>query len=197
MSLRPILTFLAACMLAACSRQAIPEKPEPIGDFRLGHAIALAENATKGPFSREATETELEETLSAALRARLGPFDGDGLYHLGVNIGGYVLAQPGVPLIYSPKSVLLLDVNLFDNSTRARLNEEPKRIVAFEGLENSRPIVGSGLTRGKEEQLDNLTFSAARQIEDWLRENPDWFTPEPGQVRVDFPAETDGNPEGN
>ncbi len=189
MTPRPFLALVLMVALAACARQEIPQRPEPIGDFRLGHAIALAENATKGPFSRDATETELEAALSAALRARLGPYDGDGLYHLGVNVGGYVLAQPGIPVIYSPKSVLLLDVNIFDNATRARLNDEPKRIVAFEGLENTRPLVGSGLTRGKAEQLDNLTFSAARKIEAWLRENPDWFEPKPGRERVEFSAD--------
>ncbi len=184
-------------LLLGCARQEISQTPEPLGDFRLGHAIALAENATQGPFSREATEAELEQAISTALRARLGPYDGDGLYHIGVNVGGYVLAQPGIPVVYTPKSVLLLDVNVFDNATRKRLNDEPKRIVAFEGLENTRPLLGSGLTRGKAAQLDNLAFQAARKIEAWLRENPSWFEPKPGRTRVPFPPPDGPAPSGN
>ena len=180
-----VLTLLG---LAACARQPLDPAPEPIGDFRLGHAIALADDATKGPFSREIPEAEMEVALVRALRERLGRYDGDGLYHLGVNIGGYVLAQPGLPVVYTPKSVLVIDVNLFDNATQERINEEPKRIFAFEGIENVRPVVGSGLTRDAREQLDNLTHTAARQIEDWLRENPQWFEPDPSAPRVAFEA---------
>ncbi|MBM9596314.1 hypothetical protein [Roseitranquillus sediminis] len=178
-------------LLAACAGQPLEERPEPIGDFRLGHAIALAESPTKGPFSREATPEQLKAAVDSAVRARLGRYDGDGLYHLGIVVGGYVLAQPGVPIVYQPKSILMLDVTVFDNATQQKLNPEPKRITAFEGLQNTVPILGSGLTRGADEQLANLAEQAAVQIEDWLRENPQWFEPEPEQQRVPFsPAAT-------
>ena len=187
---RPAAVFLVmAAVLLGCARREIAAEPEPIGDFRLGHAIVLAENATKGPFSRDAEEEELESEIAGAVRQRLGRYDGDGLYHLGIKVGGYVLAQPGIPLVYAPRSVLLIDVNVFDNTTQARLNEEPERIVAFEGIENAVPVLGSGLTRSKEEQLENLAFSAALKIEQWLRETPQWFEPEPGAQRVEFPPE--------
>ena len=197
MPARPVLALLLLFALAACGERRIEPDPEPIGDFRLGHAIALAENATEGPFSRDAGEEELEAEITEAVRVRLGRYDGDGLYHLGINVGGYVLAQPGIPVVYSPKSVLLVDVNLFDNVTQERLNEEPKRIVAFEGIENAVPVLGSGLTRSKEDQLENLAFSAALKIEAWLRENPDWFEPEPGRERVEFTPETASAAGGN
>lgn len=179
--------FLLAFLAAGCARVEMAEAPEPLGDFRLGYAIVLAGDATQGPFSREVAAETLEEEIAGAVRARLGRYDGDGLYHLGINVGGYVLAQPGVPVVYAPKSVLFLDVTLFDNATQAKLNPEPERIVAFEGLENAVPVLGSGLVRSKEEQLGNLVANAALKIERWLKRNPGWFAPREGAQRVEFP----------
>ena len=190
MSVRSILARLAGiatcATLAACAGDPLTETPEPIGDFRLGHAIAVVEDTTKGPFSREVDPQMLKAELEQAVRARLGRYDGDGLYHLGMAVAGYVLAQPGIPVVYTPKSVLIVDVTVFDNATREKLTPEPKRITAFEGLEKTVPILGSGLTRSAEDQLKNLVTQAAVQIENWLRENPDLFVPEPGAVRVPF-----------
>ena len=81
---------------------------------------------------------------------------------------------------------MIVDVTIFDNSTRQKLNEEPYRITAGEGFTNSVPLIGSGLVRSADEQLANLAESVAREIEDWLRDNPEWFTPRPGQVRVPY-----------
>ena len=184
----PAAALLGAVLLAGCAGQPLEERPEPIGDFRLGHAIAIAEEPTQGPFSRDAEPEVLKAQVEQAVRARLGRYDGDGLYHLGIVIGGYVLAQPGIPVIYQPKSVLLLDVTVFDNATRQKLNEEPKRIVAFEGLRKTVPLLGSGLTRSGDEQLRNLAEQAAVRIEEWLRDNPEWFVPEPGAERVPYPG---------
>jgi hypothetical protein len=159
---------------------------EPLGDFRLGHNIVIADNVQEGPFSRDLVEEEIEVAMQDAIEQRLGRFDGDGLYHIGVYIGAAVLALPGVPLIYTPQSNFVMEVNVFDNSTRQRLNEEPHRIVVGEGFENTVPVLGSGLTRTRQEQIANISANAARQIEAWLRENDEWFTPKPGQVRVPF-----------
>ncbi len=117
---------------------------------------------------------------------RLRRYDGDGLYHLGIVVGGVVLAQPGVPIVYAPKSVMVLDVTVFDNTTQEKLNEKPKRIFAGEGMRNAVPFLGSGYARSAELQLENLSASAAREIEAWLRENPDWFAPREGQIRVPY-----------
>jgi hypothetical protein len=181
-----VLAGLAACAPAEMSR-------EPLGDFRLGHNIAIADDVQAGPFTRALNEDELELAMQNAIQQRLGRFDGDGLYHIGIFIGAAVLALPGVPLIYTPQSNMVLEVNVFDNSTRQRLNEEPKRLVVGEGFENTVPILGSGLTRERQEQIDNIAANAARQIEDWLRENEEWFTPKPGQVRVPFGEEIESS----
>ncbi len=175
--------FLA---LAACGTGPGADVPQELGDFRLGYNIVQANDVQQGPFSRQATEAELTSALESAIEARLGRYDGDGLYHLGIAIGAYVLAQPGLPVIYTPQSVLIFEVNIYDNATRTRLNAEPYRITAFEGIENFTPIVGSGLARGKEKQLANLAAEGARLVERWLVSNRAWFAPDPATSRVAF-----------
>ena len=178
---------LALVSLAACAQEEnLDLPPEPIGQFRLGHNIAIADETEKGPFSRAFTEIQLEAAVQNAVARRLRRYDGDGLYHLGIYIGGVVLAQPGIPVVYAPNSTMIVDVTIFDNATRQKLNEEPYRITAGEGFTNSVPLIGSGLVRSADEQLANLAESVAREIEDWLRDNPEWFTPRPGQVRVPY-----------
>ncbi len=178
----------ALCLLPLCACGAGPgaDDPRDLGDFRLGYAIVQANDVEQGPFSRTATAGELTEALGTAVEARLARYDGDGLYHVGIAIGGYVLAQPGVPVVYTPKSVLIFEVNLYDNATRARLNAEPERIMAFEGITNLAPVVGSGLVRSREDQLANLAAEGARLVEAWLARNPDWFAPDPEAARVPF-----------
>ena len=187
-----LLALLGSLSLIACSAQEdLSETPAPLGQFRLGHNIAIADNTTKGPFSRAFTETQLEASVQNAVAKRLRRYDGDGLYHLGIVVGGIVLAQPGVPVVYAPQSVMILDVTVFDNTTQKKLNEEPERIFAGEGLKNAVPFIGSGYVRSADAQLENLSASAARQIEEWLRANPNWFTPRPDQVRVPYDASVD------
>ncbi|QFU09574.1 hypothetical protein PARPLA_00867 [Rhodobacteraceae bacterium THAF1] len=171
--------------LAGCITPPVSENAD-LGDFRLGYNIVQANGVKQGPFSRTVTGPELTGAMEQALETRLARYNGDGLYHIGVSIGGYVLAQPGLPLVYTPKSALIFEVNVYDNQTQQRLNAEPKQFTAFEGLENTAPIVGSGIVRGKEEQLANLTRNGAAQVETWLKQNPDWFVAEPGQTRMNI-----------
>lgn len=182
-----ILGLLAILALTACgAEEDLSLPPEPLGQFRLGHNIAIADDVMKGPFSREFTVDQLEASVQNAVAERLRRYDGDGLYHLGIVIGGVVLAQPGIPVVYAPRSAMIVDVTVFDNSTQKKLNEEPFRIIAGEGLRNAAPIIGSGYVRTAEEQLDNLATEVAKAIEDWLRDNPEWFAPREGQVRVPY-----------
>ena len=194
---RALAAATALLALAACANRADLSAPiEPIGDFRLGHNVVLATGTTEGPFSRDATEQELEAALSSEIEQRLRRYDGDGLYHIGVRIEAFVLGQPGIPIVLSPQSVLLLAVNIWDNETRERLNEEPIRITAFEALNTRVPFLPSGLVNSKEKQLENLSISAALQIEQLLRENEEtWFAPKPGRTRVEFTPGTPLTPE--
>ena len=193
---RVILSLLAGAFLVACAAETedLSVAPAPLGDFRLGHNIAIADNVVLGPFSRELTEQELETELQNAVAKRLRRYDGDGLYHLGVVMGGLVLAQPGIPVVYAPRSVMILDVSVFDNATQQRLNPEAKRIQVGEGFRNMVPVLGSGLVREADVQLANMSENAAREIEAWLNENPEWFIPKPERARVPFTISTPAPP---
>lgn len=184
--------LITVLVLAGCAAEPedLSAPPEPLGDFRLGHNIAIADNVVLGPFSRTLTETQLEVSVQNAVAARLRRYDGDGLYHLGIVVGGLILAQPGIPAIYAPKSVMIVDVTVFDNATRKKLNDKPKRFQVGEGFRNSVPLLGSGYVRSAEQQLENLSANLAREIEDWLNGNPEWFIEKPGQVRVPYDIQT-------
>ncbi len=168
-----------ALVLAGCANQEgdTPEKRD-LGDFVLGHNIVVAPDLQKGPTSRNATPEELTEAVKAEINKRLGAYEGERLVHLGVNIGGYALARRGVPLVYTPKSALILNVTAWDDRAGTKFNEEPKQFIVFEDFGNA-PIVGSGLVNTREEQIAMLTANAAHHIERWLEENAACMTDAP------------------
>ncbi|WP_412506972.1 hypothetical protein [Roseovarius sp. SYSU LYC5161] len=199
--MRIVIGLLGLLALTACGgvRDDLTELPDPIGEFRLGHNIAVTPDPQKGPFSRDASAEEWNAAMRKAVAERFNEtrFSGESFYHIGVAIEGYVLAQPGIPLIYSPKSVLIVSVNFFEDATQIKLNAEPIQLTVFEPC-CAIPFLGSGLSRSRDEQLEGLAFNAARAIERTMRENADWFggTPEDldedetiiqGNVLVDDP----------
>jgi hypothetical protein len=153
----------------------------PLGDFRLGHNVVVSPKAVQGPLSRGATEEELNTALQKAIDERFGRYEGDRLYHLGVSVEGYVLAAPGVPLVVSPKSIMIIRVTVWDDAAGKKLNDEPEQITVFESL-SGETAIGSGLTQTKEEQLRNLAVNAVKQIELFLlrkQEEDGWFQSAP------------------
>lgn len=168
-----VLALLAGC--AADGGRLDPARPE-LGVFRLGHNIALAGNATVGPLSREMASEAWEAALRDEVERRLGParYDGDRLYHVAINVDGYVLAMPGIPVVAAPRSVLIIGVFLWDDELGRPLNEERRVFNVFESA-GAGTILGSGLTSNAEEQMATLVRNAVLQIEDWMAENPSWF----------------------
>ena len=136
--------------------------------------VAIASKAQKGPLSREASEEELATAVKKAVDERFGRYDGDLYYHLGVSVEGYNIAVPGIPLVASPKSVMLLNVTVWDDAQNRKLTPEPHRLTVFESVSGDM-VVGTGLTKTKEEQLENLARNAAKQIEIFLLKNREWF----------------------
>lgn len=177
----PVFRFLAvaaALFLAACAAPEDPAAPPPeLGDFRLGHNIVVGETARMVPPSRSATAQEWEAALGAEIGKRLGRYQGEGLYHLGVSVDAYALAIPGVPVVVKPRSVVVFSVTVWDNATGRKINVDPKQLTAFENLGLSgESLIGSGITQSREEQIQNLSASAARGLQRWLVENKDWFS---------------------
>ena len=52
--------------------------------------------------------------------------------------------------------------------------ESLKQFTVFESL-SEETVVGSGLTQTKEEQMQNLSRNAAKMIQTWMLEHPEWF----------------------
>ena len=173
---RPLMIVaLAAALLAACApKDDLAEIPLPIGDFYLGHNIVVADKAQIGPLSREATAEELQTALHDAVQARMGRYQGDLYFLLGINIDAYALAIPGIPVVAKPKSILVASVTVWDDAKGVKINAEPKQFYVFEST-TPETFISSGLTQNKAQQLSNLSYNMARKIEDWLRENEDWF----------------------
>jgi len=180
---RLIALLTSFVFLTGCATQSLQDEPiVPLGDFKLGHNIIIASKMSKGPVSRNASEEEWIGELTKMIGVRFGRYDGDELYHFGISVEGYMLAPPGLPLVYSPKSVLVLNVTVWDDAAGRKLNDKPHQMTIFENTEASSALVGSGMSRDRQEQLTGLSFNAARQIEQWLavqHEQHGWFTDNP------------------
>jgi len=172
--IRLFLLLIGLTVLTACARDDLSLPPEPLGAYRMGFNIVVAPNPTLGPLSREATPEEWVASVEQALNDRFSRFEGNQFYHIAVSVDGYVLAKPGVPLIFTPKSVMIIGVTFYEDATQTKLNEEPIQLTIFEACCNV-PLIGSGLSKTREEQLEALSFNAARAIERTMRENGEWF----------------------
>jgi hypothetical protein len=176
--MRVLAVLMTFAMLAACNGAAdLNKAPVGLGDFNLVHNIAVAPKAVKGPLSREVSKEELTKALTDATQERFGRYSGTRDYHFGMSVEGYVLAQPGIPLVFAPKSILIINLTVWDDALNKKLNEKPHQITVLESLDQG-PIVGSGYTKSAQEQLKNLAQNAAKQIESYLvKQNKEngWF----------------------
>ncbi len=163
-------------LLSACASVGdLDGPPEPMGRFLLGHNVALVmEDAEVGIASRELDDKAWVSALRTAINDRFSRYDGDRYFHISVAVLGYVLAKPGVPVVAAPKSVLIADVRVFDDTQGGKpITEEPERFTVFE--DGSEVIVGSGHSRSAEEQAAILSRNLARRIHDWMLDHPEWF----------------------
>ncbi|HAW46959.1 MAG TPA: hypothetical protein DCX34_06930, partial [Roseovarius sp.] len=107
--MRRFMALLGLLAVAACTNaNDLDSEPAYLGNFRLGHNVVVAPNLTKGPASRAASQEEWIDAMTRAINERFTRHEGSKLYHLGVSVEGYVLAIPGVPVVASPKSALIL-----------------------------------------------------------------------------------------
>ncbi|KGM89097.1 hypothetical protein rosmuc_01065 [Roseovarius mucosus DSM 17069] len=162
------LALFGLVLMAACTNpNDLDEAPAYLGNFHLGHNVVVAPNLTKGPASREASKEEWIAAMTEAMTDRFGRYEGTKLYHIGVSVEGYVLAIPGVPLVASPKSALILNVTAWDDAKGGKLNTKPHLVTVVESF-SGNTFLGSGLTQSKETQMLNLSRNAAKQIQNWL-----------------------------
>lgn len=175
-----IITMLglmgAALVLAACQTNDLKEPPVPLGDFQLGVNVAITDNMQVPGISRDVTPKEMETAITEAVAERFDypRYEGNRLLNFGVFVDGYLLAPPGIPLVMSPASVMMVTVNVFDDATGKKLNEGGTRLTVVE-KGSAETLIGSGLTQTKEKQLEILAYNVAKRIEGFLLENPDWL----------------------
>lgn len=160
--------------LSGCQTNDLKEPPVPLGDFALGHNIVVTSNMQKVAISRKATPEQWEKSLEQAMEDRFGRYEGAKLYNIGISVDAYALAPPGVPLVLSPKSALGVTVTIWDDAAQKKLNEEGKQIIVMEKM-SGETVVGSGLTKSAAQQMDTLSYNAAKAVEGWLLEHPEWF----------------------
>jgi hypothetical protein len=191
MTLARLFAPVAFLVLAACAGGGADDPPADLGDFRLGHNIVVGETAQMVPPSRSATGEEWKAVFTDEIQKRLGRYQGEGLYHLGVSVDAYALAIPGVPVVVKPKSVLVFSVTIWDNATQQKIKQEVTQLTTFERMGISgKSLIGSGLTQTRDEQMRNLARAGARAIERWLSANRDWFDPDPA-IRAAARAKAD------
>ena len=172
--LRSLTLVMGFGLLAACETNDLKKPPVPLGDFVMGHNIAIADTAQVPGISRQATADEWEAAMKQAMVDRFGRYEGSRIYNFGINIDGYVLAPPGVPVVASPRSALIITVHVFDDATQTELNPGGKQLTMVEGI-SPESFVGSGWTQTKEQQLARMAYRAALSVQNYLLANPEWL----------------------
>jgi len=178
--MRILLGLMLTLTLFGCSKLNLERPSDPFGDFRLGQIAIYGDDITKGPFSRDASADEIKGALYVALQQQLRQYSGAGEYHIVVIVDAYTLGKPGIPLVFSPQTVLGFRISVWDAITMTRYDLTPEKLLFLENA-NQRTLFGSGLRQTREEQIVSLTQSVAQQIDTWLREqyaNKGWFDPE-------------------
>lgn len=167
-----LVLILGACAATDPLEEELPD----MGDFRLAYNIVVADNMQQVPPSREASGEEWIEVLTAEIDRRFGGYEGDRLYHIAIHVDAYALAPPGIPVVLQPRSILVISANVWDDELQAKLHEDPEQLTIFEGAAAETMIIGSGLARSREEQMQVLARNAARRIQLWMLTHPEWFS---------------------
>jgi hypothetical protein len=189
-SFRAAIAALFALALAACAPPDadLAGPVEPLGAFRLGYNIVVADGTDTIEPTRNVTEEEWEEAFRRAIDERFSRFEGDQLYHIAVSVNGYFIAPTSIPVVAPTKSVAIIGVTIWDDAAGGKINEEPEIINVFERVDAAAGFIGSGATMTREEQVENIAENGARLIELWMRRNPEWFAPREGaatDVRIE------------
>ncbi|MFD0911101.1 hypothetical protein [Ruegeria arenilitoris] len=181
-----ILTLITGlALVGACTQTQLYEEPEDLGEFKLRVNYAFADKAVQGPVSRDATPQEWTEAIQKAVDIRLGRYQGSQEYDIGISLEGYMLAPPGIPVIYNPKSTAIVLVNVYDVGKKQFL-AKGKQFQVLEDTTGGSALKGSGNERTKEEQMSGLALKVADRVEEWLAEEHKengWFDLRPGLIQ--------------
>lgn len=172
--LQSLILIAGLGLLTACESNDLKKPPVPLGDFVMGINVVVADTAQVPGISRQVTADQWEAAMKQAMVDRFGRYEGSRIYNFGINIDGYVLAPPGVPVVASPRSALIITVHVFDDATQTELNPGGKRLTMVEGV-SPESFIGSGWTQSKDQQLARMAYRGALAVQRYLLENPEWF----------------------
>ena len=133
----------------------------------------------KRPMSRDGQKTEWVKQMNTAMEASMRSKEGSQEYDVAVTLEGFMLAPPGVPVLFNPKSVAVVNVFVYDVANEEFLADKHQMEV-FEDTTGESVIVGSGHSRTKEEQIAGLALNIADAVEEWMAEQHKengWFAP--------------------
>jgi hypothetical protein len=179
--LQSLLMVAGIGLLVACGTGDLKKPPVPLGDFVMGLNVVVADTAQAPGISRQVTADEWEAAMKQAMVDRFGRYEGSRIYNFGINIEGYVLAPPGVPVVASPRSALIVRVHVFEDATQTQLNPGGKQLTLVEGV-SAESFIGSGWTQTKEQQMAKMAYRAALSVQNYLLDNPEWFGLPPNEA---------------
>ncbi|WP_271951283.1 hypothetical protein [Ruegeria faecimaris] len=192
-----ILTLITGlALMGACTQTQVYEEPESLGEFKLRVNYAFADKAVQGPVSRDATPDEWTAAIQNAVDIRLGRYKGAQEYDIGISLEGYMLAPPGIPVIYNPKSTAIVLVNVYDVNKKEFL-AKGKQFQVLEDTTGGSALKGSGHERTKQEQMSGLALKVADRVEEWLAEEHlenGWFDRRPELIQPLDSGEATQNP---
>ncbi|WP_417713614.1 hypothetical protein [Pseudophaeobacter arcticus] len=173
-----ILALLASMvLLAACEETQLNEAKEDLGDFNMRVSFVYTDKALQWPLSRAAEPSEWNEPIERALEARLGRYTGTGKYDVAITLEGFLLATGGIPVLVNPKSAAVVNVFVYDVTTKTYLLKEHQMKI-FEDTTGESAIIGSGYSRTKAEQIDGLALKIVDGLEEYMakqRVEKGWF----------------------
>ena len=162
---------IAASALAGCSASdPLTQDLPPMGRFRLVAPIVVTKGVKRVPPSRPATPEAWEAVVMEELARRFGAYDGGTDYYVALNVDGYALAPPGIPVVLTPKSLLVVTANLWTADPQEKVLG-PQQIVTFEGAETL--LLGSGYTKDADAQMRTLARNMAVKVQRWILESPE------------------------
>jgi len=174
-----ILALVATMvLLAACEETKVNEAPEDLGDFKMRVSFVYTDKALQWPLSRAAKPSEWNEPIERALEARLGRYTGTGKYDVAITLEGFLLATGGIPVLVNPKSAAVVNVFVYDVTTKTYLAKEHQMKI-FEDTTGESAIIGSGYSRTKAEQIDGLALRIVDGLEEYMAEQhaeKGWFS---------------------
>jgi hypothetical protein len=165
-----ILAVLASLLtLAACGETRLDEPPEDLGAFKMRVSHVYTDKALKWPLSRDAKGADWNKAMETALEARLRRYQGSQEYDVAVTLEGFMLAPPGIPVLVSPKSAVVVNVFVYDVAQKKYLARKHQMQV-FESTTGESALLGSGHARTRDEQIAGLALNIADELEEYLAE---------------------------